>query len=89
MDNIELSADNTKIFVIGPWAHASNETSTDAYIYEFDVYEDPALSNDTDANEDSLTLTHIGNDAVASGTTYEDGTSVDGQYGVLTIGADD
>ena len=69
--NIELSADNTKLFLSGFGHLVSDTQSTGAYIYQFDVYEDPALSNDTDADGDPLTLTHIGSDAVASGTTYQ------------------
>ena len=86
--NIELSADNTKLFLSGHGHQINETTSTGAYIYQFDVYEDAALSNDTDPEADTLTLTHIGSDAVASGTTYQSGTAVNGQYGVLTIGAD-
>jgi VCBS repeat-containing protein len=80
--SIELSADETKIYLTG---HGGG--STGAYIYEFDIYEDPALSNDTDAEGDALTLTFVASDAVASGTTYANGTDIDGQYGTLTIGA--
>ena len=86
--NIELSADNTKLFLSGHGHQINETTSTGAYIYEFDLLENAALSNDTDPEADTLTLTHIGSDAVASGTTYQSGTAVNGQYGVLTIGAD-
>ena len=50
--NIELSADNTKLFLSGFGHLVSDTQSTGAYIYQFDVYEDPALSNDTDADGD-------------------------------------
>ena len=51
--------------------------------------------NDTDANNDSLTVTHIQHSGAGSSTsvtnvTYNHGsaTSVSGTYGTLTIGSD-
>ena len=51
--------------------------------------------NDTDANNDSLTVTHIQHSGAGSSTsvtnvTYNHGsaTSVNGTYGTLTIGSD-
>ncbi|MCH1486650.1 MAG: DUF4347 domain-containing protein, partial [Alphaproteobacteria bacterium] len=80
--DIALSADESKLYLSG---HGGG--SNGGYIYEFSV-NDSVLLNDTDPEGDTLTLTHIDSNSVSSGTTYLDGTAVNGQYGVLTIGAD-
>jgi VCBS repeat-containing protein len=51
------------------------------------------LTNDTDADSDTLTVTKIGIsstqlNSVSSGTTSTSGTSVIGKYGTLTLGSD-
>jgi VCBS repeat-containing protein len=50
------------------------------------------LINDSDANSDSLRVTHIGTSntqltSVSTGTTSVNGSSVTGRYGTLTIGS--
>ncbi|MEY4211142.1 MAG: hypothetical protein RLZ92_1523, partial [Pseudomonadota bacterium] len=50
------------------------------------------LTNDTDANSDTLTVTKVGTSSatqttITSGTTSSNGTSVIGKYGTLTLGA--
>ena len=51
------------------------------------------LNDDTDADSDSLVVTHIGtgsnsDQAVSSGTNYDTGTSITTSYGTLIVGAD-
>ncbi|WP_440618263.1 VCBS domain-containing protein [Candidatus Pelagibacter sp. HIMB1493] len=51
------------------------------------------LNDDTDADSDSLVVTHIrsgsnSDQAVSSGTNYSNGTSITTSYGTLVVGAD-
>ena len=80
--DIALSADESKLYLSG-YGGGSNG----GYIYEFSVA-DSVLLNDTDPEGHALTVTQIGSDVVTAGTTYANGMAVNGQYGVLTIGAD-
>ena len=83
--DIALSADESKLYLSGH-AHqiGDSDQTYGGYIYEFSV-NDLVLLSDTDPEGDTLTLTHIDSNSVSSGTTYESGTEVNGQYGVLTI----